>query len=139
MSELEASKIPEAPPLPESPILTSVNLEEISKMDNLVLEDNFDLNLIVPNLYLGSFKAASNLELLKHLSIGHIITLAEDPLDDDVQKHVSYKFKQMTDSPSSDVLDILDECIEFIESGVATSNGVLVHWLAFNVIIRINN
>ncbi|CAF0715889.1 unnamed protein product [Brachionus calyciflorus] len=86
-----------------------------------------DLNLIVPYLYLGSLEAAKNVDNLKKLDITHILTLMEDPLDEKIRNSFTYKFKRLTDLPSSNILDILEECIEFIENAIDNSQNILVH------------
>lgn len=112
--------VPDAPPLPSYGLF--------SEEDDV---ENAEPNMIVPYLYLGSIEAAYDFEHLKKLEITHILSLIEEPLEHKlVQNRFKYMFKQLVDSPWSDLLDILDECIEFIKSAVENSCGVLVHWLA---------
>lgn len=113
--------IPEAPKEPPGGIFFSPN-------NDIKSSQEVDVNMIVPNLYLGSLEAALDTEHLKKLNVTRILTVAESPLEPDFHKEFTYLFKQVVDAPWSDLLSILDECVEFIHAGIAGSNGVLVHW-----------
>lgn len=117
--------------VPEAPSIAGLNLnpKPVGRcMRTKYKSAEEDLDMVAPNLYIGSLDAAMNVELLKKLNITHILTVENSPLIESVQKEFTYKFKRLFDLPSSNILDILAECIEFIESGLQNSTGVLVHW-----------
>lgn len=111
----------EVPQLPSNGFSTDKNRSNRRK--------GLDMDMIVPHLYLGSYEAAEEYQHLKHMNISRILTLHETPLDDEVNEHFTYLFKQVVDAHWSDLLCILEECIEFIHEAVSNSTGVLVHWL----------
>jgi hypothetical protein len=121
---------PVAPPLPTN------NL--ILKSNNILGEQydyknpSLDLNLVDSNLYIGSLEAACNVENLKKLNITHVLTVENHPLDEGVSENFTYKFVQLYDLPSMNILDILEECIEFIDHGVK-NGAILVHWYLFQI------
>ena len=121
----------ESDQLPQPPTSKSISFSlpvTVFKKQGFLLE-NEDLNQIEPFLFLGSLEAATNVELLKKLNITHVLTVEDHPLEPEVQKHfTAYKFKQLYDHPYSNILDILEECVEFVESAVSQNTGVLVHW-----------
>jgi len=90
--------------------------------------ENQDLNQISPKLFLGSLEAAKNVDLLKQLNVTHVLTVEDHSLEPEIHKSFTYKFKQLYDHPYSNILDILEECIEFIESARDKNTGILVHW-----------
>jgi hypothetical protein len=117
-----------APPLPANNLLLKTsnnNLEQENKYD--YKSPSLDLNLVDSNLYIGSLEAACNVDNLKKLNITHVLTVENNPLDDHVVKHFNYKFIQLHDLPSMNILDIMEECIEFIDDGVK-NGAILVHW-----------
>lgn len=116
--------------VPEAPSLSGLDLTDSSsfkRKNNKPAHE--DLNLVAPNIYIGCLESAKNVDLLKTLNITHILTVEDKLLEEDVHKHFTYKFKRLLDLPSSNILDILEECIEFIDSGVNNSTGVLIHCL----------
>ena len=86
------------------------------------------VDLIAPNLYLGGIDIANNADKLKELKITHILTIEDASIDVQIQKRMVYKFKLLSDNPYSNILDILDECVQFIDTAIQGSNNVLVHW-----------
>jgi hypothetical protein len=87
-----------------------------------------DLNQVLPFVYVGSLDAAKNVDLLKKLNIKYVLTVEDNELDEDVQRHFVYKFIKLYDYPSSSILEILEECIQFIDSAVENSHNILIHW-----------
>lgn len=87
-----------------------------------------EIDLICPNIYLGSLLGAQETEQLRKTGITHVLTVAESPLDWSERSSFIYLYKQLVDAPWSDLLCILNECIEFIRVGSQEPNRVLVHW-----------
>ena len=87
-----------------------------------------DLDLIIPNLYLGNITAAHDSNRLKELNITHMLTIEDRELDVEKYEHLEkYKFKQLADFQFSNILEVMEECIEFIDEAIKESKNVLVH------------
>ena len=100
----------------------------IKKAAKVKLDPENDLNFIIPNLYLGSVSAAYDHELLKNLNITHVLTIEDRGLDCSHYKVLEkYKFKQLADMQNCNILDVLEECLEFIDDAVRESKNILVH------------
>jgi hypothetical protein len=119
------SDVPAAPPMPSKSLLDPAVAAKPAPAYKKASED---LSLVDHKLYIGCLEAACNVEYLKSLNITHILTVEDHPLDEPVQKGFTYKFIRLFDLPSMNILDILEECIEFIDGGVQNGGGVLVHW-----------
>ena len=125
---------PNAPPLPAS--MLNARTDNSSKNDQVKPPAAAakktpceDLHEVHPQLYVGCLEAACNVDLLNTLGIKHVLTVEDHPLDDAVQaKLASYKFIRLFDLPFSNILEILDECFEYIDQGVNQGHAVLVHW-----------
>ena len=120
-NKLNSSILP-VPPPPPFP-LSQFNGKKISFSNELN-----DLDEVSPNIYIGSWQAACDVELLKKLNIRYVLTIEDTALPDEVQSQFVYKFKKLQDSPYVNILALFDECFEFIESAMKTSDGILVHW-----------
>ncbi len=87
-----------------------------------------DLDLIIPNLYLGNVSAAKDNELLKNLNITHVLTIEDRSLDSSQYKVLEkYKFKKLADMHNCNILEVLEECLEFIDEAIKESKNILVH------------
>lgn len=88
-----------------------------------------NINQIIPHLYLGDITSAFDTQLLSDLNITHVLTIADDKLDFDSFKTLEkYKFKKMLDHPFVNLLDELEECLDFIDDAIQNSKNILVHW-----------
>jgi hypothetical protein len=88
------------------------------------------LQLIIPNLYLGGLSAFNDIDLLKELKITHVLSF-ENPIDPNVQKQFICKSKFFPDDEFSNILEILEECIEFINDAIIKEANIFVHWYLF--------
>ena len=88
------------------------------------------LQLIIPNLYLGGLSAFNDINLLKQLKITHVLSF-ENPIDPDVQKQFICKSEFFPDDEFSNILEILEECIEFINDAIIKEANIFVHWYLF--------
>ncbi len=77
------------------------------------------LQLIIPNLYLGGLSAFNDINLLKQLKITHVLSF-ENPID-----------PFFPDDEFSNILEILEECIEFINDAIIKEANIFVHWYLF--------
>ncbi|XP_030755525.1 dual specificity protein phosphatase MPK-4-like [Sitophilus oryzae] len=87
-----------------------------------------DLDEIVPRLYLGSWEAATDTNILNKYHITHILTVETSPLPRSITcfRHITTKFIEALDLPSEDLLSHFDDIYAFIEKGLNTG-AVLVH------------
>lgn len=91
------------------------------------VENNLDL--IVPYLYLGDIGAAYDSKGLKDLNITHMLTIEDNPVNEDKYQDLEkYKFKKLADHQYSNILEVMEECLEFIHEAVSQEKNILVHW-----------
>jgi len=82
---------------------------------------------VVPKVFLGGLDSATNMALLQHLRITHII-LAIGSMQPHFPKSFSYlALYDAKDSANFDFSIYFDECAQFIESARAGGGGVLIH------------
>ncbi|OON19075.1 dual specificity phosphatase, catalytic domain protein [Opisthorchis viverrini] len=84
------------------------------------------MNEIFPGLWIGSCPFKENAPNLLRFGIKSILTLDALPLSDGVFDCFNRKFIRLLDEPSQDVLDILEEALDFIDLSL-TTGGILVH------------
>lgn len=89
------------------------------KTDNIPSE-------VVPGLFIGSIGAAMSKNKLIEFGITHILCVA-DNINPIFPKDFTYKIVKILDSPEVKITDHLDECFDYIDSGLSNGN-VLVHW-----------
>lgn len=81
---------------------------------------------IIPKVYLGGLDSGTNLQLLQHLNITHIV-LAIGEMQPHFPKNFSYlTLHDAKDSVNFDFSVYFNECANFIETGRSVG-GVLVH------------
>ena len=134
--------------LPESILITAsehILKEEKDKIDIKALNEDYNLkdgdrkkiindyyskhlSEILPNfMYLCSYNAAKNLELLKENKITHIINCAADFCNNVFPNDFTYLSFNLKDHVMEDIECLFYECITFIEN-VKNKNGrVLIH------------
>lgn len=129
VKQLQFSGIPtDVPDLPKTTYPVTPKTEEFV---SVLTPSKNDMDLIIPNLYLGDISAAHDIEKLKGLNITHVLTIEDNSLDASVYKHFDkYKFKKLADHQFSDILGVFEECLAFIDEAIKESNNILVHWLA---------
>lgn len=82
---------------------------------------------VVEKVFLGGLDSATNMPLLQHLRITHII-LAIGEMPPHFPKSFSYLvLHDAKDSPNFDFSVYFDECAQFIDSAVSSGGGVLIH------------
>ncbi|TPP55849.1 Dual specificity protein phosphatase 12 [Fasciola gigantica] len=84
------------------------------------------MNEIIPNLWLGAYPSIEDVPHLLRSGIRSVLTVDFVPLPEADFKCFQCKFIELRDEPSQDVLDILEESLDFIDQ--ALHNGaVLIH------------
>ncbi|VDP73219.1 unnamed protein product [Echinostoma caproni] len=84
------------------------------------------MNEIITNLWLGSYPAIEDVPHLLRTGIRSILTVDMVPLPETEFKYFECKFIELRDEPSQDVLDILEEALDFIEQSLR-NGSVLIH------------
>lgn len=83
---------------------------------------------ITPSLYISSYEAAKNPELLSSASITHILNLAgESKCPNSLSSSYHYFSLKMPDNPKIDILFFLYFAIELIIESVRSKGKILVH------------
>jgi len=94
------------------------------------LKEN-DVDMIIPNLWLGNTIAAMDENFIRQNNIKYILNVTENipcPFLDITYYHVPIKDKLMCDEKSRNVmLNYIDDSIDFIHKGLCEGVGVLVH------------
>jgi protein-tyrosine phosphatase len=90
-----------------------------------------DVDLIIPNLWLGNKKAALDENFIKNNNIKHIVNVTDGincPFTDITYYHIPIKDKKMCDIESKDtMIKYIDTSMDFILNGLKKNEGVLVH------------
>lgn len=82
---------------------------------------------VLDNLYLGGIQGPFNSEILRSQGITHILSILDRPLLAELVEGFKYKFIYALDLYDTDLLQDMEECLEFIEQG-RQEGSVLVHW-----------
>jgi len=89
----------------------------------------FDAQEIIPRIYLGSYSAAKNKELLKLYGITHVLTVAIDAqalYPDDFQ----YMVIRAYDHEYQDLISYFDATNNFVKSALKNDGVVFIHCMA---------
>jgi hypothetical protein len=90
-----------------------------------------DVDLIIPNLWLGNKHAALDKNFIQKNNIKYIINVTDGihcPFHDIIYYHIPIKDKRMCDPKSMDVMyEYIDTALEYILKGLRENVGVLVH------------
>lgn len=84
---------------------------------------------IIPGLFIGSIGAALNQDYLVESGVTHIL-VAADHLNESFPETFVYKTLELLDTAESNILNLLPEAIEFIDSALRGGGKVLVHCFA---------
>lgn len=101
-------------------LFKAINTLSIMKSDDKPVE-------IIDNIYIGSFAAAQNKEVLKNENITHILNAASIVKNFYPEEFIYLKIENLLDSPESDIKQYFDKSIEFIKDCLAKGGKVLVH------------
>eukprot|EP00010_Vexillifera_abyssalis_P005795 CAMPEP_0201553668 /NCGR_PEP_ID=MMETSP0173_2-20130828/32113_1 /ASSEMBLY_ACC=CAM_ASM_000268 /TAXON_ID=218659 /ORGANISM="Vexillifera sp., Strain DIVA3 564/2" /LENGTH=457 /DNA_ID=CAMNT_0047964593 /DNA_START=37 /DNA_END=1407 /DNA_ORIENTATION=- len=96
--------------------------------DQLLIESETP-DLVVNDVWLGSYNAAKNRYWLQRHNITHILTVAKG-LSSVPREHFTTKTIHVEDKEEENLINHFAECIEFMEEAVNAKKGVLVHCVA---------
>ncbi|XP_050220124.1 dual specificity protein phosphatase 1 [Mercurialis annua] len=100
-------------------LLRVINVTKSFKGDNIPCK-------IEEGLFLGSYGAATNRDILRSMNITHILTVANS-LAPAYQNDFVYKVISVSDKEDTNLKQYFDECINFIDDAKRQGGGVLVH------------
>lgn len=90
-----------------------------------------DVDMIIPNLWLGNKKAALDEKFIKDNNIKYIVNVTDGihcPFSFITYYHIPIKDKKMCDNQSKDsMINYIDNAMDFILKGLQNNEGVLVH------------
>jgi len=93
-------------------------------LPNAVYKDVPPITHIIDNLYLGDFRAADNLDILKENKITHIINCAFN-LPNKFPNDIIYKRLDLRDEPDQKIIDKMKESYQFIKEN--KDKNIFVH------------
>ncbi|XP_017769908.1 PREDICTED: dual specificity protein phosphatase 10-like [Nicrophorus vespilloides] len=86
-----------------------------------------DVSQILPYLYLGNARDASDLQLLKSLDITHVLNVSSRRSENEGCDGIIWKRFSVFDDADQDLTQYFDESFEFIEEAKEMGQRVLVH------------
>jgi len=94
-----------------------------------ILED-YNAHEIIPNLYLGNIKAASNIHFLKDKNVTHILTVAKNIEPRFPLSGIEYKIIPVWDDSTENLISHFSDTYIFIDKAIKSGSAVLVHCAA---------
>jgi len=86
-----------------------------------------DVTEILPNLWLGNFKSALNIDFINEFNIKYIINITKDvPTPFPLIKYLHIPYNDI-DTCGKNLNDIFDKTTELIYSALSNGTGILVH------------
>ena len=87
-------------------------------------KDTNPIDHIIDNIYLGDFRTADNMDILRQYNITHIINCAFN-LPNKFPNEITYKRLDLRDEPDQPLIEILEEAYEFIKEN--KDKNIFVH------------
>ena len=101
------------------------NTMKLLGLQNLIYDRNLPpINHIIDNLYLGDFRAADDLNILKENKITHIINCAFN-LPNKFPNEIIYKRLDLRDEPNQEIIEQMKEAYQFIKKN--NDKKIFVH------------
>merc|ERR1712038_163605 len=89
--------------------------------------ENHPASQVLPHLYLGNMKDASDVSVLNRLGIGYVLNVTSKPPCYDMQPGITYKQLIADDNGLQNLRQFFEEAFEFIDLAKSKSSGVLIH------------
>ena len=94
-------------------------------MSNLPVKNSLtEIARLVGNLFISSYEAATNIDMLKSPSVTHVLSL--DTVKPCLDSTLEQLFICVSDQPTSDILSLLPAALQFLGDSLQ-GGGVLVH------------
>ena len=100
------------------------NTLKVFGIKNVIYKDANQIDHIIDNLYLGDFRAADNINVLRQYNITHIINCAFN-LPNKYPNLITYKRLELRDEPDQPLIDKLKEAYDFIKEN--KDKNIFVH------------
>jgi uncharacterized protein YfcZ (UPF0381/DUF406 family) len=108
-----------SPLLPELPSPTDIcNTKDI---------ENHPATQVLPHLYLGNMRDASDVSILHRLGVGYVLNVTSKPPCYNMEPGITYKQLVADDNGLQNLRQFFEEAFEFIDLAKSNSSGVLVH------------
>ena len=91
---------------------------------NVLYKDATPIDHIIDNIYLGDFRTADNIDMLRQYNITHIINCAFN-LPNRFPDQITYKRLDLRDEPDQPLIERLEEAYEFIKEN--KDKNIFVH------------
>ena len=89
--------------------------------------ENHPASQVLPHLYLGNMKDASDVTVLSGLGIGYVLNVTSKPPCYEMQPGITYKQLIADDNGLQNLRQFFEEAFEFIDLAKSNSSGVLIH------------
>jgi dual specificity phosphatase 12 len=83
---------------------------------------------VYPNMFVGSFAAAKNSNLLQQHGITHVVNATGSPRS--LFPDLTYHFVPIEDTPNVNILQHIPSTVDFIHNALSQNGRVLVHCMA---------
>ena len=91
---------------------------------NVLYKDATPIDHIIDNIYLGDFRTADNIDMLRQYNITHIINCAFN-LPNKYPDQITYKRLELRDEPDQPIIERLEEAYQFIKEN--KDKNIFVH------------
>ena len=92
--------------------------------DALYKKDSNPIDHIIDNIFLGDFRTADNINLLREYNITHVINCAFN-LPNKFPDQITYKRLELRDEPDQPIIERLEEAYQFIKEN--KDKNIFVH------------
>lgn len=109
--------------LPSSPLTTPLSAQKIQSQNEWATS-------ILPNLWLGSYDDAVNIEKLKTNGVKYVLNISEEcpvPVKDYVSNKITFHQIKIKDHSDADIKSHFEKTCEIIKNCLENNHGILVH------------
>lgn len=89
--------------------------------------ENHPATQVLPHLFLGNMRDASDMAVLKRLGISYILNVTSKPPQYTLEPGFHYKHLEAADNGLQNLRQFFEEAFEFIDLAKSNGSGVLVH------------
>ena len=100
------------------------NTLKIFGIKDVLYKDANPIDHIIDNIYLGDFRTADNIDMLRQYNITHIINCAFN-LPNKYPEQITYKRLNLRDEPDQPIIERLEEAYQFIKEN--KDKNIFVH------------
>jgi dual specificity MAP kinase phosphatase len=89
--------------------------------------ENHPATRVLPHLYLGNMRDASDLEVLERLGVRYVLNVTSKPPVYELRPGIHYKQLEAADNSFQNLRQFFEEAFDFIDLARDNNSGVLVH------------